>query len=102
MNPPLIELDSVTASRPGGPVVFRDFSWTVREGETWAVVGPIGSGKTTLAETLAGKHHVSSGEIRWPLLDRLRAAGHPAKYPSDLVRHVAFKEESRLFTYAGH
>ena len=102
MTSPLVVLDRVTVSHPGGPPVLRDLSWTIRDSETWAVVGPIGSGKTTLAETLAGKHPVASGEIRWPLLDRLRAAGHPAKYPSDLVRHVAFKEDSRLFTYAGH
>ena len=102
MTPPLIVLEHVTVAHPGGSAVLRDFSWTIREGETWAVVGPVGSGKTTLAETLLGKYPTPTGEIRWPLLDHLRAAGHPAKYPSDIIRHVAFKEDSRLFTYAGH
>ncbi len=102
MNPPVIEFDRVTFSHPGGPAVFRDFSWTIREGETWAITGPIGSGKTTLAEALLGKHPTPDGAIRWPLLDRLRAVGHAAKYPSDIIRFVAFQEQSRLFTYAGH
>jgi molybdate transport system ATP-binding protein len=102
MNPPLIELDRVSVARPGGPVVFGDLSWTVRDGETWAVVGPVGSGKTTLAEALTGRLHVTSGSVRWPLLERLRAGGRPIAYPSEVVRHVTFKEESRLFSYAGH
>jgi molybdate transport system ATP-binding protein len=102
MPEPVVELDRVTIGHPGGSVVFRDFSWTIREGEAWAVVGPVGSGKTTLAEALLGKHPTSHGEIRWPLLDRLRAAGRPFNYPSEVIRHVTFKEESRLFSYAGH
>ena len=102
MTAPVVELDRVTLGHPGEPPVFRDFSWTVREGETWAVVGPVGSGKTTLAEGLLGKHPTPRGEIRWPLLDRLRAAGRPVNYPSEVIRHVTFKEESRLFSYAGH
>jgi molybdate transport system ATP-binding protein len=102
MSQPVVEFDRVTVARPGGPVVLRDLSWTVREGETWAVVGPIGSGKTTLAETLTGRLHPSAGSVRWPLLDCLRAAGRAANYPSEVVRHLTFKEESRLFSYAGH
>ncbi|HJZ57287.1 MAG TPA: ATP-binding cassette domain-containing protein [Gemmataceae bacterium] len=102
MNPPVVELDCVTVAQAGGHVVFRDLSWTIREGETWAVVGPVGSGKTTLAETLLGKHPTPHGEVRWPLLDRLRAAGRQVNYPSEVIRHVTFKEESRLFSYAGH
>ena len=102
MSLPLIELDRVTVARPGGRVVLRDLSWTVREGEAWAVVGPVGSGKTTLAETLTGRLHAASGEARWPLLERLRASGRTVAYPSEVVRHLTFKEESRLFSYAGH
>lgn len=102
MNEPVVELDRVTVAHPGSPVVLHDFSWTIREGETWAVIGPIGSGKTTLAEALLGKHPTPHGAIRWPLLDRLRAAGRQVNYPSEVIRHVTFKEESRLFSYAGH
>ena len=102
MTSPLLVLDRVTVVRPGGPVALRDLSWTVRDGEAWAVVGPVGAGKTTLAETLVGKHAVRSGSLAWPLLDRLRAAGRTVAFASDVVRHVAFKEDSRLFSYAGH
>ena len=49
---PLVFLDNATVIRPGGEVALRGLSWTAREGETWAVVGPVGAGKTTLAEVL--------------------------------------------------
>ncbi|MBY0455949.1 MAG: ATP-binding cassette domain-containing protein, partial [Gemmataceae bacterium] len=67
----------------------------------WALVGPVGSGKTTLAETLLGRHPLPVGGLRWPLFDRLRARGRKIDYPSQAVTHVTFREESRLFSYAG-
>ncbi|PEN07790.1 sugar ABC transporter ATP-binding protein, partial [Bacillus wiedmannii] len=38
-------------------------SLTVRKGETVVIYGLIGSGKTTLAETLFGAHHTYHAEI---------------------------------------
>ena len=100
--PVLFSYTDVTATRPVGDARFTGFTWTVREGETWAVVGPVASGKTTLGELLAGRLVVRAGHVEWPLLDRVRAAGKAVTYPSDLVYRVAFKEESRLFSYAKH
>ncbi|MBX9580154.1 MAG: ATP-binding cassette domain-containing protein, partial [Gemmataceae bacterium] len=97
MTEPLVVLDHVTVARPGGPVILDNLSWTIREGETWAVVGPTGSGKTTLAEVLLGRLPLRSGTIDWPLVGRVGAA-----YPSEVIRHVGFAENSRLFSYTGH
>ena len=96
MTAPLVVLDRATVVR-GGRAVLQDFSWTIREGETWAITGPIGSGKTTLAETLLGKHFAASGTVAWPMLEQF-----PSSYPSQVIRHVAFQEQSRLFSYVGH
>jgi molybdate transport system ATP-binding protein len=96
----VFELSNATVVR-GRETILRDFSWTAREGEAWAVVGPTGSGKTTLAEALLGRHALHGGELTWPLFDRLRAAGRAADYASQVVAHVTFKEDSRLFSYAG-
>jgi len=38
----------------GGKMLFRDFSWTIREGERWLLCGPNGSGKTTLLALITG------------------------------------------------
>ena len=62
MTAPLVVLDHATILR-GGRAVLQNFSWTIREGETWAITGSIGSGKTTLAETLLGKHFAATD--RW-------------------------------------
>ena len=38
----------------GKKTLFRDFNWTVREGERWLLKGPNGSGKTTLLALISG------------------------------------------------
>jgi molybdate transport system ATP-binding protein len=98
----ILSLDNATVVRPGGEVLFRSLNWTVREGETWAVVGPVGSGKTSLAGTLTGRHRLETGTLTWPLLDRLRSAGRVIGWPSEVIHRVSFKEESFLFTYGRH
>jgi len=99
---PHIEIDHATLRRPGGPIVLRDLSWTIREGETWAFVGSNGSGKTSLAEALAGRMTVDAGSITWPFIERLKAAGRVVNWPSQVIHRVSFKEESRLFSYSRH
>lgn len=49
----LVELNNVTV-RYGTAVILRELSWTVREGESWALLGPNGSGKTTLLSLIQG------------------------------------------------
>ena len=99
---PLIEINHLTFSRLTGPPILKDLSWTIREGETWAMVGPVGAGKSTLAALLCGKHLVPTGSIRWPLIDRLRELGRSVNSPSEVIKHVSFREESRLFSYSGY
>jgi molybdate transport system ATP-binding protein len=97
----LVCLENATILR-GGEVALRDLSWTAHEGETWVITGPTGSGKTTLAEVLLGRHQVVSGTVGWPFVERLRAAGRPVAWPSEVIRHVTFREESHLFSYDRH
>ncbi|KAI9246516.1 P-loop containing nucleoside triphosphate hydrolase protein [Sporodiniella umbellata] len=54
-HPAVVELKQVKVSYQGQPVL-QDISWTVREGERWALMGPNGSGKTTLLSFLTGDH----------------------------------------------
>src|SRR5262249_57060693 len=48
------------------------------------------------------RHRPPQGGVRGPVLDGLRAAGRQVNSPSEVIRHVTLKEESRLFSYAGH
>src|SRR5207237_8498444 len=91
-----------TGVRPTGEVVFDGLSWTVRDGETWTIVGPVASGKTALTDVLLGRLRVTDGAVAWPLVDRLRATGRRIGWPSEIVGRVGFKEESRLFSYGRH
>ncbi len=93
---PLIQLADVSLARASGPPVVADLSWTIRDGETWAITGATASGKTTLAEALLGRHRVVAGTIEWPMVARFGAV-----YPSEVIRLVSFKEDSQLFSYAG-
>src|SRR5688572_29049376 len=86
-DPELICLRNATFTRAGSGPALRDVTWSLREGETWAVVGATGSGKTTFAEVLLGRHPLAQGWAEWPLLDRLRARGRPVACPSEVIRH---------------
>jgi molybdate transport system ATP-binding protein len=98
----LFFLKDATIVRLGGAVAFRDFTWSIRAGETWAIVGPVGSGKTTLAETILGRHRLRTGSMGWPFFERPRADDRPTTWPADAIELVAFKEDSWLFSYGRH
>jgi molybdate transport system ATP-binding protein len=49
----LVQLRKVTV-RYEDRVILRDINWTVRPGESWALLGPNGSGKTTLLSLILG------------------------------------------------
>ena len=49
---------------PGEPL-FKDLSWHVREGETVAIVGSTGSGKTSIINLITRFYDADSGRILW-------------------------------------
>ena len=68
-----IAFEHVTFSYDGEKVVLDDVSFTVKKGETIALVGPTGEGKTTIINALARFYEIKSGCIRidgqdiWPV-----------------------------------
>jgi ATP-binding cassette, subfamily F, member 3 len=61
----LIETRGLTLRR-GDRELLREFDWSVRAGERWALVGPNGVGKSTLLQALAGRSGpaVPEGHVR--------------------------------------
>jgi len=78
----LFRFDSATIERAHAGPVLQGLNWVATTGQTWAIVGPTGCGKTTLLETLAGRHRVATGMRTIP----------------ESTAFVGFREDSRLFS----
>ncbi|MEO7923609.1 MAG: ABC transporter ATP-binding protein [Chitinophagaceae bacterium] len=59
-----IELDKVWFAYTGDNYVLKDLSFSVNPGETVAIVGHTGSGKTTIISLLNRLYHIQKGEIK--------------------------------------
>ena len=60
----LIQISGLKIHR-GSRLIISDLNFELNEGEVVALVGPNGCGKTTLLESSAGMHTISSGSIHW-------------------------------------
>jgi ATP-binding cassette subfamily B multidrug efflux pump len=61
---PLIELEGVSFGYRADRPVLRDVSLSIDAGETVAVVGPTGAGKSTIIKLLPRLYEVQSGSVR--------------------------------------
>ncbi|WP_245263345.1 thiol reductant ABC exporter subunit CydD [Azorhizobium doebereinerae] len=61
---PGVELRAVSFRHAGGTAPFDAFSLAVRPGERVALLGPSGTGKSTLLALVAGLAPVAAGEVR--------------------------------------
>lgn len=92
----VVEFDHVSFSyrrEEAETEVLRDISFTAHLGETIAIIGPTGSGKSTLVQLIPRLYDVSSGSIR---IDGKDIREIPLL---DLRRHIGMVlQESFLFT----
>jgi Fe-S cluster assembly ATP-binding protein len=84
-----LEVKNLTVSIEG-EVILKDFSLTVPKGEVHALMGPNGTGKSTLAKVMAGHedYEVESGEI---LLEGQSILGKEADKISHAGLFLAFQ-----------
>ena len=64
----VIEMKNIYFRRRGKTII-QDLSWSVKEGEHWAIIGQNGSGKTTLLNIVNG--------YLWPTSGQIAVFGHP-------------------------
>ncbi len=97
-----IRFENVTLSYRGGPPVLSDVSFTVNPGETVAVVGPTGSGKSSLLSLIprfydptSGCVTVDGGDVRDFTLSSLRRQvsfvfQEPVLFAASLAENIAY------------
>jgi iron complex transport system ATP-binding protein len=59
---PIFEVEKLRVERDA--VILHEVNWRVERGQHWVILGPNGSGKTSLLSALTGYLMPSSGEIR--------------------------------------
>ncbi len=62
MSAPVLDVSGLTVSR-GDTRVLRNLTWRVQPGEMWTILGPNGSGKTSLLSCLTGFLNPTAGRI---------------------------------------
>lgn len=63
IDTPIVELIDITLTSDAGWGVFNGLNLAVNSGETAIIIGPTGSGKTSLAELLNGVRRPDSGTV---------------------------------------
>ena len=82
----LIHIDRLT-TRIRDRVILENTSWMIEKGQNWAVIGPNGSGKTSLMRVLTRELPVISGKIHYS----------DDFLPERDIALVSFESEKRLF-----
>ncbi len=59
----MIQLASLTFGYSHASPLFQNFNWEIQRGETWAILGSSGCGKTTLLYLLAGLRAPNAGQV---------------------------------------
>lgn len=72
----------------GSRAIFKDLSFSVEQGKFIALIGPNGTGKSTLLKCLAGIYSINSGSIK--LLD---APLHSLK-PLDIAKRITYMPQT--------
>lgn len=90
----LIEVQGLSKRyRPRGPMVVEEVSFTIDRGETLAIFGDSGSGKSTIGQILAGIYPATAGEVR---LDGQRLS-YPLRGPARRRIQILFQHPEVTF-----
>jgi molybdate transport system ATP-binding protein len=81
-------------------LLFQQISWTIKENEQWVIIGPTGSGKTSLINAITGKYILRQGMVKYPLLEKFRPSPDAYLPLKNHIAVVSFGEDSALLSYS--
>ena len=82
----VLRLSDVRLEAPGGRVLLSGANGTIRAGERVAILGPAGTGKTTLFRAIAGLWPFGAGQIEVPADTRVLFVSQHAYIPIGTLR----------------
>ena len=89
----MIECKNLAFSYPHRPPVLKDVSFSFEKGSCVCLLGPNGTGKTTLLKCLLGHLRPKSGEL---LLDGKPLSSFSAR---ERAKHIAYVAQSTQLTF---
>jgi len=96
MNTPLLSIDNAVL-KLGNANVFNNLNFHINKGESWALIGESGSGKSALLQIIAGKFHLSAGNISYHFHEDFLKEHHTGDAHLTFHRLIAFVESKHHF-----
>jgi molybdate transport system ATP-binding protein len=93
-----LELDNISFQVGQGHVI-HDFKWKIMNSQNWAIVGPVGSGKSLLAEAIMGNYLIKQGNIKYHFIP---PTNEGYRNISKYIAYISFSENSNGFSYSKH
>ena len=85
-----VTFDHVNFSYEDGVKILNDVSFTARPGESFAIVGPTGAGKTTIVNLLSRFYNVDSGTVRVDDIDISKVTLHSLRSQMGVMMQDSF------------
>jgi molybdate transport system ATP-binding protein len=97
MNTPAVLSINNAVLKLANTPIFNDLNFRVNKGESWALIGESGSGKSALLQIIAGKFHLSAGNIRYHFHEEFLQKSHPDDAHLTFHRLIALVESRHHF-----
>lgn len=85
-----VEFKNVSFSYEEGSKILKDVNFTAQCGETYAIVGPTGAGKTTIVNLISRFYNVDSGEILIDGVDISKVTLHSLRKQMGIMMQDSF------------
>ncbi len=85
-----VTFDHVNFSYEDGVKILNDVSFTARPGESFAIVGPTGAGKTTIVNLLSRFYNVDSGTVQVDDIDISKVTLHSLRSQMGVMMQDSF------------